>query len=158
MKKKSFEKKGDTPLFRSPDQTILKEFWLYYSMKTNDFELILMLFLDSSPHQKTPKSKISCAQHLLFRSYWRKRKFKMADFGTARQNRSNFQMTISLERSKLWPWNFQGCLFSLISPIGENFIKIWDIRVTIFKNIGWFDMELPIRVCVFPVNLVGWVM
>ena len=40
-------------------------------------------------------------------------------------------------------WNFRGFIISLLSTNSEKINKIWEVKVSTSKNIGSFDMELP---------------
>ena len=40
-------------------------------------------------------------------------------------------------------WSFQGLVISTLSIGGEVVGRIWEVRVSTSKNIGWFGMELP---------------
>ena len=40
-------------------------------------------------------------------------------------------------------WNFQGLIISTLSTNSEKMNKIWEVRVSTSKIIGWFAAELP---------------
>ena len=67
----------------------------------------------------------------------------MADFTLEHQFQSNFQISITLESLRFEGWNFQRLIISTLSTNSEKMNKIWEVRVSTYKNIGWFDMELP---------------
>ena len=51
-------------------------------------------------------------------------------------NLDNFGTVLS------WGLNFQGLIISTLSTNSEKMGKIWEVRVSLSKNIRWFDLEL----------------
>ena len=53
------------------------------------------------------------------------------------------RVSVALEPWRVEGWSSQGLVISALSAGVEAVGRIWDVRVSTYKNIGWFDMELP---------------
>ena len=52
------------------------------------------------------------------------------------------RVSVALEPWRVEGWSSQGLVISALSAVGEGVSRIWEVRVSTFQNIGWFDMEL----------------
>ena len=53
------------------------------------------------------------------------------------------KVLVALEPWRVGGWSCQGLVISALSMGGEVVGRIWEVRLSTLKNIGWFDMELP---------------
>ena len=67
----------------------------------------------------------------------------MVDFGPDKVFCPNFQIAISQKPLGVRNWNVQSSHISMIPTNGAKMKKMWEVRVSSSKEIGWFDMELP---------------
>ena len=67
----------------------------------------------------------------------------MVDFSPDKVFCPDFQIAIYQEPLGVRGWNFQSSHISMMPTNGAKMKKFWEVRVSKFKKIGWFDMELP---------------
>ena len=53
------------------------------------------------------------------------------------------KVSVALEPWRFEGWSSQELIISTLFAGGERVGRIWEVRVSTSKNIGWFDMKLP---------------